>query len=116
MLVIFIKRMKNQLEIACFNLDSVLVAQENRVDRIEFCTNIQAGGITPDFETTKLALKIATMDLYVMIRPRAGDFVYSENEFLQMKLAIQRFKKIQVYGFVFGILNSDGTINKNKNA
>jgi copper homeostasis protein len=108
--------MKNQLEIACFNIDSVLVAQENGVDRIELCANIQAGGTTPDFETTKLALKIATMDLYAMIRPRAGDFVYSENEFLQMKLAIEQFKKIQVNGFVFGILNSDGTINKNQNA
>jgi copper homeostasis protein len=108
--------MNNQLEIACFNLDSVLISQENRVNRIELCTNMAVGGTTPDFETVRLARKIATMDLYIMIRPRAGNFVYSEKEFLQMKYDIEQFKKLDVNGFVFGILTANGTINKEQNA
>ncbi|TGD57387.1 copper homeostasis protein CutC [Flavobacterium humi] len=104
-----------QLEIACFNLESALIAQSNGADRIELCANMQAGGTTPDPETVKAARKQLHIPLYVMIRPRGGDFVYSDAEFEQMKSEILQFKTIQPDGFVFGILNADGNINKPKN-
>lgn len=104
-----------QLEIACFNLESALIAQENGADRVELCTEMHIGGITPDLELIKEARKKLNIDLFVMIRPRGGNFVYSEEEFETMKNYIQEIKKLKVNGFVFGILNSDNTINKIQN-
>lgn len=106
---------KAKLEIACFNLAATLIAQKNGADRVEFCDGILVGGITPDKTATELARASLQIDLYVMIRPRGGDFVYSESEFQQMKSDILAFKKIPVDGFVFGILNEDYSVNKAQN-
>ena len=107
---------KVRLEIACFNLESAIIAQENGADRVELCANRSAGGTTPDFELTKIVRDKVTIDLNVMIRPRGGDFVYSDFEFEQMKSEILALKKLQVDGFVFGILNEDGSLNELQNA
>ena len=107
---------KSKLEIACFNLESAIVAQANGADRIEFCANINEGGTTPDFELTKTVRDTVTVDLNVMIRPRGGNFVYSDVEFEQMKSEIIAFKKLKVDGFVFGILKEDSNINELQNA
>lgn len=107
---------KKQLEIACFNLESAIAAQQNGADRVELCADIRSGGTTPDFEVVKAARAALTIDLYVMIRPRGGDFVYVEAEFQQMKKAIESFKKIKVDGFVFGILKEDGSVNIEQNS
>ena len=104
-----------QLEIACFNLVSAIIAQENGADRVELCDGISVGGTTPTAEMILLAKRDLTIDVYVMIRPRGGDFVYSDEEFEQMKSEIQAFKKLGVNGFVFGILNDDKSINKSQN-
>lgn len=105
----------NKLEIACFNLTSAVIAQENGADRVELCASIDVGGTTPDFEITKKVRELIDIDLNVMIRPRGGNFVYSEVEFEQMKLEIIEFKKLNVNGFVFGILNEDNSINTIQN-
>ncbi|CAM3512858.1 copper homeostasis protein CutC [Flavobacterium saliperosum] len=105
-----------KLEIACFNPESAVIAQQGGADRIELCDNIHLGGTTPDFEVTRQIREQLTIPLYVMIRPRGGNFVYSEEEFQQMKKDIQHFKKIGVYGFVFGILNDDKTVNVQQNS
>ena len=107
---------KAQLEIACFNLESAIIAQDNGADRVELCANMKEGGTTPDFELTKIVRDKVTIDLNVMIRPRGGNFVYSDFEFEQMKSEIVAFKKLQVDGFVFGILKEDGSINELQNA
>ncbi|HCQ12312.1 copper homeostasis protein CutC [Flavobacterium sp.] len=101
----------NKLEIACFNLQSAVVAQKNGADRVELCAGIEVGGTTPDFEITKKVRELIAIDLNVMIRPRGGNFVYSDAEFEQMKLEIIEFKKLNVNGFVFGIINEDNSIN-----
>lgn len=105
----------NKLEIACFNLTSAVIAQENGADRVELCAGIEVGGTTPDFEITKKVRELIDIDLNVMIRPRGGNFVYSDAEFEQMKLEIIEFKKLNVNGFVFGILNEDNSINTIQN-
>ena len=105
----------NKLEIACFNLQSAVIAQENGADRAELCAGIEVGGTTPDFEITKKVRELIDIDLNVMIRPRGGNFVYSEVEFEQMKLEIIEFKKLNVNGFVFGILNENNSINTIQN-
>jgi copper homeostasis protein len=105
----------NQLEIACFNLESAVIAQENGADRVELCAEMEVGGTTPDFEITKQVRELITIDLNVMIRPRGGNFVYSEAEFQQMKNEILQFKEIGVNGFVFGILTENNSIHTTQN-
>ena len=104
-----------KIEIACFNLESALIAQKAGADRVELCADMLVGGTTPIIETIQQARKHLTIDLYVMIRPRGGNFVCSEAEFEQMKLGIETIKKLGVNGFVFGILNKDKTINIEQN-
>ena len=104
-----------KIEIACFNLESALIAQKAGADRVELCADMLVGGTTPIIETIQQARKHLTIDLYVMIRPRGGNFVCSEAEFEQMKLEIETIKKLGVNGFVFGILNKDKTINIEQN-
>ncbi|MFV5699482.1 copper homeostasis protein CutC [Flavobacterium sp. ZT3R17] len=106
---------KCKLEIACFNLQSAIIAQQNGADRVELCANMKEGGTTPHFEITKTAREVLSIDLNVMIRPRGGNFVYSDDEFEQMKTEIGQFKKLDVDGFVFGILNKNGSVNKEQN-
>lgn len=105
-----------KLEIACFNLESALVAQKSGADRIELCDGFDAGGTTPSIENTIAARGNSDIDLYVMIRPRGGDFVYTESEFEQMKREVVGFKELNVDGFVFGILNQDNSINTDWNS
>ena len=104
-----------KLEIACFNLESALIAQENGADRVELCAEMHLGGTTPNFETIKKAKENLSIDVYVMIRPRGGNFVYSKAEFQQMKSEIEKIKKLNVNGFVFGILNVDNLVNNEQN-
>lgn len=106
----------NQLEIACFSLDAIAIAQENGADRIELCPDRAAGGITPPAEMVAAARSLTTVALNVMIRPRGGNFVYSETEFQAMKNSITAYKKLGVDGFVFGILHPDGSIHQKANA
>jgi copper homeostasis protein len=106
---------KNQLEITCFNFESALLAQQNGAQRIELCENMQFGGTTPNYI---LALKVreeVTIKMNVIIRPRGGDFVYSDDEIVEMKQDIKQFKKLKVDGFVFGILNAYGSVNTTRN-
>lgn len=100
-----------KLEIACFNAESALIAQQGGADRVELCDEIYEGGTTPDFEITKQVREQLQIDLYVMIRPRGGNFVYSAHEFQQMKEELLALKKLGVNGFVFGLLNEDKTVN-----
>ncbi|MFN7045624.1 MAG: copper homeostasis protein CutC [Flavobacterium sp.] len=104
-----------QLEIACFNLDSALIGQKAGADRVELCADMSVGGTTPTLEMIQQARENLTIDLYVMIRPRGGNFVYSDSEFEQMKSEIETIKKLGVNGFVFGILKDDKTINLEQN-
>ncbi len=104
-----------KIEIACFNLDSALLAQKSGADRIELCDGFDVGGTTPSIETTRVVKANSNIDLYVMIRPRGGNFIYTEEEFHQMKKEIMEFKQLKVDGFVFGILNKNNTINTTQN-
>jgi copper homeostasis protein len=104
-----------KIEIACFNFESALIAQKAGADRVELCADMSVGGKTPSIEIIQQAREHLTIDLYVMIRPRGGNFVYSEAEFEQMKSEIETIKKLGVNGFVFGILKDDNTINIEQN-
>ena len=99
------------LEIACFNLESCLIAQQAGASRIELCSNYELGGITPSKELISEVRKKINIDLFVMIRPRGGNFNYSEKEFLQMQETILFCKEQNCDGVVFGILNKNNEID-----
>ncbi|WP_298394382.1 copper homeostasis protein CutC [Flavobacterium sp.] len=105
----------NQLEIACFNLESAVIAQQNGADRVELCAGIEFGGTTPNFEITTKVRQLIDIDLNVMIRPRGGNFVYSDGEFERMKSELSEFKKLNVNGFVFGILDQNNKVDVKRN-
>jgi copper homeostasis protein len=107
--------MSFHLEIACFNLASVRLAQESGADRIEFCARYDLGGTTPDFEALEAIKPEMHIPVFVMIRPRGGDFAYSDAEFDQMRHDIKKFGKI-ADGFAFGILTPDLKLDVARNA
>lgn len=102
------------VEVVVYNIESALKAQEGGADRIELCDNPGEGGTTPSFATIEAVRQNVSMDVYVMIRPRGGDFLYSNYEFHSMKRDISQCQKLSVDGIVFGILNPDGTIDKKR--
>ena len=105
-----------KLEVACFNLESVVVVAKSNADRVEFCDQFKTGGVTPCIEKIKTARELFLKELVVMIRPRGGDFNYSETEFDAMKTSILEIKKTGIDGFIFGILKPDGTIDLDRNS
>ncbi len=105
----------SKIEIACFNPESAMIAFENGADRIELCDGLAEGGTTPDFETVKQLRKKIDIPVFVMIRPRGGDFIYSDAEFEQMKHDLTQLKILQVNGFVFGILDEKDEVNREQN-
>lgn len=100
-----------KLEIACFNPESAVIAQQGGADRVELCDTIQEGGTTPAYAITEQTRTALAIDLFVMIRPRGGNFVYSETELELMRSDIRQFKKMGVNGFVFGILTDNNAID-----
>ena len=101
-------------EIVVYNIESALKAQEGGADRIELCDNPGEGGTTPSYGTIEAVRQNVNLDVYVMIRPRGGDFHYSNYEFHSMRRDISQCQKISVDGVVFGILNPDGTLDKKR--
>ncbi len=105
----------SKIEIACFNPESAIIAFENGADRIELCDGLSEGGTTPDFETAKQLREKINIPIFVMIRPRGGDFTYSNTEFEQMKSDLIQLKSLHVDGFVFGILDENDEVNVEQN-
>src|SRR5688572_16796189 len=102
------------IEIVVFNIESALKAQEGGADRIELCENPGEGGTTPSYGTIEIVRQNLSIDVFVMIRPRGGDFYYSNYEFHAMKRDITQCQKLSVDGVVFGILTPDGRIDKKR--
>lgn len=101
-------------EVVVYNLESAFKAQDGGADRIELCDNPADGGTTPSLGTIEVVRQNVTMDVFVMLRPRGGDFCYSSYEFHAMKRDVYAIQKLGVDGFVFGILNPDATLDKKR--
>jgi copper homeostasis protein len=100
-----------QLEVAVYNIESALAASEGGADRIELCSGYAEGGLTPSFAMIEYVKKNVQIPLHVMIRPRSGDFLYSDQEFLVMKKDINACRNIGADAVVFGILLPDGRVD-----
>jgi copper homeostasis protein len=99
------------LEIAVHSVESAVAAQRGGADRIELFSNPLEGGVTPSAGLVAVIRDELTLDIHVMIRPRAGDFHYEKAEFAAMKRDILLAKRLGVKGLVFGVLTLDGMID-----
>lgn len=106
--------MKFKLEVIGFNIESCLLAQAAGGHRIELCDNPGEGGTTPSYGFLKAARSALHIDLYPIIRPRGGDFFYTDAEFEVMKTDVQICKDLGCDGVVIGILNADGSVDKER--
>ena len=104
-----------KLEVIGFTIDGCIAAQSAGANRIELCDNPGEGGTTASYGFIKAAREKLTIELYPIIRPRGGDFLYSDQEFDIMKTDISICKEMGCDGVVIGILNVDGTIDKKRN-
>ena len=99
------------IEVCAYSLESCINAQAGGAGRIELCGGLGEGGTTPSAGLIELVREHVQIQLYVMIRPRGGDFVYDVFEEEIMKKDIALAKKLGADGVVLGILNADGTVN-----
>ena len=103
-----------KLEVIGFNIEACIAAQFAGANRIELCDNPGEGGTTPSYGFIKAASRDLHIDLFPIIRPRGGDFLYSEEEFEIMKTDVEVCKDLGCEGIVIGILNADGTVDKER--
>lgn len=91
--------------------EQAMLAEKKGADRIELCSELSVGGLTPAAELMKKTCSVLKIPVMVMIRPRAGNFHYSEEEISQMKQEIDMAKKAGAAGVVFGLLTSKNQID-----
>jgi len=99
------------LEICSNSLQSAINAQQAGAHRVELCENLEQGGTTPSYGLLTLARKNLSIKINVLIRPRPGDFLYSDLEFDILKEDIKMCKQIGVDGIVCGILLANGDVD-----
>lgn len=99
------------MEVCANSVRSALAAQEGGAIRVELCDNLPEGGTTPSYSTIALAKKMLSIKVYPIIRPRGGDFLYSDLEFNLMKEDIKICKSLNCDGVVIGILKADGSVD-----
>jgi len=99
------------LEIATSDFNSSLAAAKGGADRIELCNNLAEGGTTQSEAVIKQCRKKLSIQIFPIVRPRGGDFLYTHDEFQIMLNDIHTCKELNCDGVVIGLLNSDGSID-----
>lgn len=99
------------LEVCVNSYQSAINAEKAGADRIELCSELSIGGITPSYGLLKKVIRKLSIPVHVLIRPRSGDFTFSKDEFNIMKENIILCKQLGVTGIVSGILYIDNTID-----
>jgi copper homeostasis protein len=99
------------LEISVESLEAAMAAERGGADRIELCGNLSIGGITPGAELLRTVRAQLGIPIFSMVRPRAGDFLYSTGEFAEMKRSIASAKESGADGVVLGILTCDRRVD-----
>lgn len=110
--------MKNEspyvIEVATSDFETTKSAVEGGADRIELCANLAEGGTTPSAATIQLCREKFQVQLFPIIRPRGGDFLFTDDEYQIMLNDILRCKAFGADGVVVGLLDADGSVNKIK--
>lgn len=104
--------MNYHIEVCIDNLESLHNAIEGGATRIELCSSLSLGGLTPSFGLMKKAAEISSIPVYAMIRPRQGDFLYTQDDVDTMLLDIEATAEAGLQGIVVGALNAKGEVDK----
>ena len=99
------------VEIAVHTIESALAAEKGGADRVEVFSNPLEGGVTPSEGLMAVIREKLTRDIHIMIRPRGGDFLYSDMEFEAMGRDIEVARGVGANGVVFGLVHKDGTVD-----
>ena len=99
------------LEACVETIQQGLLAEKNHADRIEFCHRLDLGGVTPDYDLIRIAVNTIKIPVKIMIRPRGGNFTYSESEINIMRSDIKYCKSIGAEEVVLGALNKNGGVD-----
>jgi len=102
------------LEVCCGSADFAVAAAGAGADRVELCDNLVEGGTTPSIGAVALAVERCGVPVMAMIRPRGGDFLYSDLELAVMLRDIEAIRDQGAFGVVFGALRSDGAIDADR--
>jgi len=105
-----------RIEVCTDSVDSAKAAEAGGADRIELCQNLFEGGTTPSEGIIRKARQVVGIPLFVIIRPRGGDFLHNQNEFDVMKHDIAAVKNLGTDGVVLGLLRSNGDVDKRRTA
>jgi copper homeostasis protein len=108
--------MKYTLEVCVDSIESAVAASTSGADRIELCCSLETGGLTPSHGLIKEVCKhcIQNCKIYVLVRPRSGDFIYSEDEIEVIKADVVQIAANGAHGVVAGFLAPDGTIDTHR--
>jgi copper homeostasis protein len=99
------------IEVAVESAEDAVRAEAGGADRLYLCSGLDLGGLTPSVGALCEVRKVTKLPVWVAVRPRPGDFVYSERECAQMAKDIEVFRELKPDGFVFGVLDEEGRVN-----
>jgi len=98
-------------ELCAESLEAARAAQAGGADRMELCEQLSIAGVTPSAELLRSVLDAVSIPVHVLIRPRGGDFVYSEMEFSLMRRQVEQTKAAGASGVAIGVLLRDGRVD-----
>jgi copper homeostasis protein len=104
------------IEIATTDFETTRLAVQGGAHRIELCASLSEGGVTPSYGTIRRCRETFSVPLYPIVRPRGGDFLYSDQEFAIMQQDVRLCKSLQCDGVVIGLLQADGQIDRQRTA
>ena len=102
------------IEVCVENTDGLVAAQRAGADRVELCASLLEGGLTPSWGMVEEAKRVATIPFHVIVRPRGGDFLYSEIEFAAMLADVEALMRLGIAGVVVGCLTARGEIDEDR--
>ncbi|MGJ1266507.1 copper homeostasis protein CutC [Sphingobacterium spiritivorum] len=100
-----------KLEICANSITSAIAAEEGGASRVELCQNLENGGTTPSYGQIRITRERLSIGIHVLIRPRGGDFLYSDDEFNEILADVTYCKEIKCDGVVVGILDKEGNVD-----
>jgi copper homeostasis protein len=104
------------VEICVGDVESAIAAEAGGADRVELCDNLAVGGTTPSAGTIAESCRRLSIPVHILIRPRAGDFVYPESMLAVIRHDIEVAKALGAAGIVLGVLTTDATIDRDQTA
>ena len=99
------------IEICATSIESILNAKNAGAHRLELCENYNIGGVTPSEQFLHEAIKVSSLPINILIRPKGGDFIFNNQEYDLMINKINLFKAYNINGFVIGFMEKDRSLN-----